>query len=126
MKGAKKGKDAEKREEEKGAPGKPGRELADAYIKGSYRDKGINTSTKCGEPDGRSSSKSYLFEILPLPLSLSFSSRLPHLVPRPTSSRLLSSRAVRRHRHRRWDPRAIRFPLLDSGLGARFRHARRD
>lgn len=114
MKGAKKGK--EKREGEKGAPGKPGRELADAYIKGSYRDKGINTSTKCGEPDGRSSSKSYLFEILPLPPSLSL--LFPASSSRSASLFLfLPSRAVRCHRHRRWDPRAIRFPLLDSGLG---------
>lgn len=46
-------------------------------IKGSYRDKGINTSTKCGEFDGRSSSKSYLFGVslsLLSPLSLSLSS----------------------------------------------------
>lgn len=47
------------------------RELAGTCIKGSYRDKGINTSTKCGEFDGRSSSKSYLFEVsIPSPLSL--------------------------------------------------------
>lgn len=51
--------------------------MAGTCIKGSYRDKGINTSTKCGESDGRSSSKSYLFGVspsLPLPfLSLPFS-----------------------------------------------------
>lgn len=46
------------------------RELVGTCIKGSYRDKGINTSTKCGEPDGRSSSKSYLFGV-PLPLLFS-------------------------------------------------------
>lgn len=56
-------------------------------IKGRYRDKGINTSTKCGEFDGRSSSKSYLFGVsLVLPFSSLFLSRLlahTQLLPLP-------------------------------------------
>lgn len=81
-KGKKRGRIRKRGKKRKEPRGNPERELAGAYIKGSYRDKGINTSTKCGELDGRSSSKSYLFKVLPLSLSLPFSSHLPHLMLR--------------------------------------------
>lgn len=61
------------------------RELAGTCIKGSYRDKGINTSTKRGEFDGRSSSKSYLFEPPPRhSLPPSFSLAHMQLLPPPS------------------------------------------
>jgi len=79
------------KEGRKRVPGKL-RKLAGKYIKESYRDKGINTSTKCGEFDGRSSSKSYLFGISLLSLFSSFSlSRAAF----PSSLSLITSVLVR-------------------------------
>lgn len=68
----------EKRGREEEAPGKPERIGVRAYIKGSYRDKGINTSTKCGEPG-----RSIVVEIV-------FARRLSPRLSRSLSPRLVS------------------------------------